>query len=67
MHSLAALVFIGLAAAAPHASNPYSGYIQARHTTNPDDSKAASLDVDLGYSVYRGYVNGSTDMRVYKG
>ncbi|CAK4030301.1 Hypothetical predicted protein [Lecanosticta acicola] len=63
------LAFVAFASAEPTASNPqpYAGVVQARQAYDPQTSNASSLEVDLGYSVYRGYANATSHVNVFRG
>ena len=64
------LVLVGaavLTAASSYNTKPYSGYGQARRVRSLDGSDTAILEVDLGYNIYRGYENATTNIHVYKG
>ncbi|EME45256.1 hypothetical protein DOTSEDRAFT_150197 [Dothistroma septosporum NZE10] len=63
------LTVTALAGAKPtsYDPRPYNGVLQARQVSYVGANEIASPEVDLGYSVYRGYTNASTNINVYKG
>ena len=63
------LIFVALAAAKPtsYNSRPYNGVLQTRQVYDAVSNGTGSPEVDLGYDVYRGYTNASTNIDVYKG
>jgi hypothetical protein len=61
-------IFLVLVTCAVRSSNaynprPYTNALRARQSTNAN----SSLEVDLGYAVYRGYSNSSTGLNIWKG
>lgn len=63
------LAFAALVAAkpTPYEPRPYSGFVQARQDYGSQTNNASSLEVDLGYSVYRGYANSTSNVNVWRG
>lgn len=58
------LVFAQTCLAIPtHSLQAYDAALQARQSSN----SSASLQVDLGYSIYEGVANASTGLNIWKG
>ena len=58
------LLFAQACVAVPaHSFRAYDAALQARQASN----SSASLQIDLGYSIYEGVANASTGLNVWKG
>lgn len=61
--SLPLLVATTLAIPQPYQSQPFAKVVKARQAP----SNGTGLEVDLGYSIYQGIANASTNLNVFQG
>lgn len=63
------LPLVALATANPryNRAQPFSNFIQARQENGDSSTNSSSPQVDLGYSVYQGYANSTSNINVFQG
>lgn len=63
LFSLLLLAVTALAVPQPYQSQPFAKVVRARQAP----TNGTGLEVDLGYSIYQGTPNASTNLNVFKG
>ncbi|KXT02674.1 hypothetical protein AC578_1170 [Pseudocercospora eumusae] len=63
------LVLASFVAAKPtqYNSRPYHHFLQTRQEYGTQSNNASAIEIDLGYSIYRGISNSTSGLNIYKG
>ena len=51
----------------PYNARPYYHFLQTRQEYGTQSNNASATEIDLGYSIYRGILNTTSGLNIYKG